>query len=1141
MKRGLKWIGLGLCGLLTLLIVASVSGYFYLASIIDQYTPRIEQAASQRLGEPVSIASTTLGWYGFGIKLVLHNVRFHSPADHSQSIHVARLRVALSPFSFIHWPHVYPSFIGIKKPQVTIRQRADGQFSIPGLPTTGQGGVTVDAIASKLDAAGTTIQVHGGTATLKAPVYKVRGWQFQHISARIEPGNTITASISADLPPALGAQFKGDVKLIRERSDGNQWRWHGRAAVSALKLANVTRFYPDTPLRPHAGAADVHVKARGISSRLTALSGTVQALANRGGSRINAALKWRNDDGGTLDLNMHDIALSLPSLFRNPIEFAKVSVPVSFQHNDNAWLVASKQARVVTPQLSATAQIKLQFPDDATAPVIDLTATARDINVESASRYLPVGIMSDEVTHWIDNAVNGGHVAKANVVFRGPVDDFPFRDGKGLFRVDFNLRNATIKFDPEWPAVHEMDASVHFKNQGLSVDVTKGRIQDLDIGGSTAHIPDLEVGVLNIQARAQGDSKQMLGLLRDSPVAAKLGSYLDELTADGPFDARVELSLPVAHIEHFTLKGHEQLKGVTIRLSDIGTSFKNMTGRIDFTQNGLIGSKDLAGQFLGKPFSAAIRPGSEDTDTTLIQAKGNTSVAALEKAFKWDTKKHLNGQFNWRANVSLPAVDSAAGAAPLTVRVRSNLKGLAIILPAPFSKPRKKTVPASVQLAILADGYTVKARYGKRVRANFRFAGRRTTASLTAGVVHFGPGKAALPTAGVLLSGRLPFIDLDKWRTSVGMQGGHNKAFPNIELDMTLAHLDVLDQSFHDVHVKGKRVGTRYRLTLAGPDVAGTIGLPATVNNKSPYKVDLDHLYLASKYARGKATLATLSPTDLPPIEFASKDTRLGDHHLGKVAFDIAKTERGIVVPRLSLTLPSLALNVYGTWAIGDNGKQYTRLAASLRSDDVKDALKALDLPNALTAESARMDAELYWLGPPNSDILKTLGGAFTVRLQNGSIPKVSPGAARLLALLSLNALPRRLLFQFGDVFGSGFSFDSIGGTFTLTTGDAYTRDFHLKSTIANVSVNGRIGLAARDYDEFVTVNTKIGSALPIAGALAGGPVTGAALLLLTEIFKHPLQKMLQFDYHVTGSWDDPHIETKDETTSPDNQTKSKS
>ena len=69
------------------------------------------------------------------------------------------------------------------------------------------------------------------------------------------------------------------------------------------------------------------------------------------------------------------------------------------------------------------------------------------------------------------------------------------------------------------------------------------------------------------------------------------------------------------------------------------------------------------------------------------------------------------------------------------------------------------------------------------------------------------------------------------------------------------------------------------------------------------------------------------------------------------------------------------------------------------------------------------------------------------------------------------------------------------------------------------------MGLAAKDYDELVTVIPRVGSSLPLAGAIAGGPVVGAALLVADKLLGKEIEGMTRFAqtrYSVTGPWSEP-------------------
>ena len=53
----------------------------------------------------------------------------------------------------------------------------------------------------------------------------------------------------------------------------------------------------------------------------------------------------------------------------------------------------------------------------------------------------------------------------------------------------------------------------------------------------------------------------------------------------------------------------------------------------------------------------------------------------------------------------------------------------------------------------------------------------------------------------------------------------------------------------------------------------------------------------------------------------------------------------------------------------------------------------------------------------------------------------------------------------------------------------------------------------------------------PVAGAFLAGPAVGAATLLITQIFKKPLSGMSSSYFTVTGSWDEPQVDSADRDT----------
>jgi uncharacterized protein YhdP len=130
----------------------------------------------------------------------------------------------------------------------------------------------------------------------------------------------------------------------------------------------------------------------------------------------------------------------------------------------------------------------------------------------------------------------------------------------------------------------------------------------------------------------------------------------------------------------------------------------------------------------------------------------------------------------------------------------------------------------------------------------------------------------------------------------------------------------------------------------------------------------------------------------------------------------------------------------------------------------------------------------------------------------------------RLFGLASIAEFPRRMSLDFGDVFGKGFGFDSITGDFKLKDGNAVTNNLKVHGPAAEISITGRTGLRAKDYDQQVVVLPHVGSSLPVVGAVIAGPIGVAAGLAVQGVLGKGLSHVATQRYHIGGTWDKPVI-----------------
>jgi uncharacterized protein YhdP len=145
--------------------------------------------------------------------------------------------------------------------------------------------------------------------------------------------------------------------------------------------------------------------------------------------------------------------------------------------------------------------------------------------------------------------------------------------------------------------------------------------------------------------------------------------------------------------------------------------------------------------------------------------------------------------------------------------------------------------------------------------------------------------------------------------------------------------------------------------------------------------------------------------------------------------------------------------------------------------------------------------------------------------MDNGQLLEVDPGVGRVFGLLSLQALPRRLILDFRDVFSKGFAFNRIAGDFDIRNGQAVTSNLVMKGPAARITVAGRVGLAERDYDQRVTVIPDVAATVPLVTTLMQGPGVGAVVLLLKKLLEPEIDKAATIRYTVTGPWANPVID----------------
>ncbi len=202
-----------------------------------------------------------------------------------------------------------------------------------------------------------------------------------------------------------------------------------------------------------------------------------------------------------------------------------------------------------------------------------------------------------------------------------------------------------------------------------------------------------------------------------------------------------------------------------------------------------------------------------------------------------------------------------------------------------------------------------------------------------------------------------------------------------------------------------------------------------------------------------------------------------------------------------------------------------TTVDAQLKSQNTKALMEEFGFQGILSSKNLTIDLDLFWPYIPSSDGVFDANGTVKVNIEDGQITAIDPIAGKVLGLLSIAELPKRLVLDFSDIFKKGLSFNRLSGEFQFKQGSAYTCNLAMEGTSVDIVLVGVTDMIGETYDQLAIVRPLLSDALPMGGALFGGPGVAAAVYLFTKLLRKPLRDIGVSYYSIGGTWDNPTIE----------------
>ena len=828
----------------------------------------------------------------------------------------------------------------------------------------------------------------------------------------------------------------------------------------------------------------------------------------------------------SLQLDSRNTTLMFDGLFRYPLKLTRldgrVDIDIDVDAAAKRWQVRSDLLVADTPHIRTRNRLFLDQQADSDL-FVDVQTDFRDGDAAHASLYYPAGIMGEELVAWLDRSIRSGRVSGGSALVYGPADDFAFEDSRsGMFQVLFDTEDVRLEYKPGWPPLTQVDAHVRFQGNHVDIHSRAAQIYDSQVEQLHARIGSLEpIAPLEVKGRLLGPLRNNLRVLQEEALADRFGSFAAALRGSGDTVLDLDFRIPLSRRDNnYELNGLLRFDGNELSLPEWDLTMSEVSGELNFTLDGLR-ADGIRARALGAPVSVDVMPGA--VGTTRVRTRGRFAVEDIARQLDVPPAPTVSGSAGFTVDIDIPGTGQANAATLL--RVESDLAGIDVRLPTPLGKTAEETRPLAVTVP-LGDGPAEGSMfYGDDLRARFSADGRRVAVTLG------GTEPQLVPRPGITVGGHIGHLDIDAWKQALAELPGTaaNTELPAVDVDLGIDRVTAAPLQADDVALVATHAERSWRGRVDAPTVSGSFVVPDH-QGRQPLRVDLERLYLllpadqdeSGRFARPDPA-AGPDPTTLPGLELAIADLRIENAKLGRLLFEARPTGAGLDLTRLQLDGGQLELEGAGHWLREDDGYR-TQLGGSMRIADIGELLVALGYARQVVDAGGHIEYLMQWPGSPSQVYPPAMTGKISMELDDGRLPELDPGVTRVIGLLNLNALTRRLRLDFSDIYSKGFSFDSIRGDFVFAGGLAETDNLTVQGPSGRIVLDGIADLDQATLEQHVTVVPNIDATLPLAGALAGGPVAGVAVLVAQEVLAAEVDNINRFEYRLSGPWGAPEV-----------------
>ena len=868
---------------------------------------------------------------------------------------------------------------------------------------------------------------------------------------------------------------------------------------------------------------------------------------------------------GSFSIKSNDLELEINNLLVDPkIKLDQASGQISWSKQKGNWVINAKQLELGNPEISATLNINYIIGDTKKPDYMTLDLDFAQANLKTAHRYLPVGMSSDAKTY-LSKAFDAGMIKKGSLHIKGDPSEVPFsKVGSGEFTLNLPITGATFSPAPSsspsqgvWPAFNKVNGVLNMQNAHFIVDIDQANYKEVALSKFHAEIPSVSAKqlLLTVNGEAQGDAPQLLEYLFASPVGKKQIELERNLKITGPTNLNLGLKIPLTGSGDTSTDIQIRFPGNRVQWGEL-PPFENLKGKIRITEVNPE-FEDITANFLGgaiKISSATSKQSAQSYDIS-----GDVSAKFIRDYFASDTAvealpilQAFSGVGRYDGTISFNKGNSETN-------LKLDMRDWGSNAPAPMKKQAGTAMSGNLTLKTFARNRVNLNRlsWDGKISDAYYIQGEIAADDTLRHAVGIGT-PAVPPQQGFQLNLASNELNLDLWEAFLSSQSRknaepHSNISNNIQIAAQVKQLTLFDRIWQDLNLTANNKNSVWQIRLRGsPQIAGNI-------QYQPVSQSLTSNLISGRLARLKipeAVVVTPTPTStkqaqinpvnknkvepgsIPSIDLTIDDFDWNKAQLGQVKIKTKTTGNILTIDSIQFNNPQGNSTLTGRWTGStQNTPSHTNLSVNL---DIKDAGQIIGhWTNQKSVEGGqgKLNLNADWDGPPFNPNYETLAGKATLNLEKGRLLEVNTSGAKLLDVLSLQSLFRFATFDLkgslGNIVTKGTPFNTIDASFDINAGVAQAKQFTMGLDQARVAMIGQINIPKQTQDLRVTIFPTIDATAGSLAAFAINPIVGLGALVGQYLITSQINRNLQSDYLVQGSWENPEVIPLDQKGQP--------